>query len=236
VISNKLKAALFDLDDTLATWDAVAEETWMETCRKFATRVHGIQVDLLYTTIKEMREWYQSDPERHRYMRMNLEKYRREMMEMVFDRLGINNPDLAVQIADSYSNNREKATSLLPGAIELLNRLRKEKIKTGLITNGSSRIQRRKIERFNLACLFDSILIEEEFGAGKPDEKIFLHSLDKLDAKPNQTWMVGDDLERDIAGAKRVGIFAIWVDWRGKAYPDHPVSSQIESLVRFRSS
>jgi FMN phosphatase YigB (HAD superfamily) len=32
--------------------------------------------------------------------------------------------------------------------------------------------------------------------------------------------MVGDDIDRDIAGAQKVGIFSIWLDWKGHGLPD----------------
>jgi putative hydrolase of the HAD superfamily len=58
--------------------------------------------------------------------------------------------------------------------------------------------------------LFDVIIIEEEFGVEKPDQRIFLHALDQLHISAHEAWMIGDDLDRDIAGSQQVGIFAIW--------------------------
>ncbi len=41
-----------------------------------------------------------------------------------------------------------------------------------------------------------------------------------LDVKPQQAWMVGDDLKRDIAGAKQAEIYAIWCDYENKGLPE----------------
>ncbi|MBA3413336.1 MAG: TIGR01458 family HAD-type hydrolase [Actinobacteria bacterium] len=41
---------------------------------------------------------------------------------------------------------------------------------------------------------------------GKPSAAYFQAALEALDAEPERTWMVGDDLEDDIGGAKRVGL------------------------------
>jgi HAD superfamily hydrolase (TIGR01458 family) len=46
---------------------------------------------------------------------------------------------------------------------------------------------------------------------GKPSPAFFGAALDALDADPEQTWMVGDDLEADIAGAKGSGLNTILV-------------------------
>jgi len=220
VSSEQLKAILFDLDDTIIAFDAVAEQSWLDVCRQFAPRIDGIEGDQLYTTIKEMRKWYMSDKERHRYMRLNLERSRRELVAMSFERLDINAPELANQLADSYGVEREREIFLLPGAIDTLKHFKNANLRLALVSNGSSALQRRKIERFGLARLFDFILIEEEFGSGKPDERVFHHALEKLKVTTADAWMVGDDLERDIEGAKNAGIFGIWVDWKRAGLPE----------------
>ena len=46
---------------------------------------------------------------------------------------------------------------------------------------------------------------------GKPSPAFFGAALDALDADPERTWMVGDDLEADIAGAKGSGLNTILV-------------------------
>jgi HAD superfamily hydrolase (TIGR01458 family) len=46
---------------------------------------------------------------------------------------------------------------------------------------------------------------------GKPSPAFFGAALDALDADAERTWMVGDDVEADVAGAKSVGLHAILV-------------------------
>jgi HAD superfamily hydrolase (TIGR01458 family) len=46
---------------------------------------------------------------------------------------------------------------------------------------------------------------------GKPSPAFFGAALDALDADPERTWMVGDDLDADIAGAKACGLNTILV-------------------------
>jgi HAD superfamily hydrolase (TIGR01458 family) len=46
---------------------------------------------------------------------------------------------------------------------------------------------------------------------GKPSPAFFGAALDALDADPERTWMVGDDLEADVAGAKTCGLRTILV-------------------------
>ena len=88
-----------------------------------------------------------------------------------------------------------------------------------MITNGHSAGQREKIDRFDLERFFEYILVEEEFGVGKPDERVYFHTLKKLDAKPSEAWIVGDNLEWEVAAPQRLGITAIWHDPKGRGAP-----------------
>jgi HAD superfamily hydrolase (TIGR01458 family) len=54
---------------------------------------------------------------------------------------------------------------------------------------------------------------------GKPSPEYFLAALAALDADPELTWMVGDDVEADVAGAQRHGMRTVLVR-TGKFRPD----------------
>ena len=88
-----------------------------------------------------------------------------------------------------------------------------------LITNGEAAAQRLKIARFNLADYFQVIVIEGEFGCGKPDERVYRRALDALDAKPARTWMVGDSLINDVLAPQRLGLTGVWVNPAGRSLP-----------------
>ena len=93
-------------------------------------------------------------------------------------------------------------------------------IRLGLVTNGSSEMQRGRSIGSKLAGFSEHVQIEGELGVGKPDELAFRHALDGLAVRSDDAWMVGDDLEFDIRGAQEAGIYAVWVDARGGGLPD----------------
>ena len=87
-------------------------------------------------------------------------------------------------------------------------------------------------------------MIEGELGFGKPDPRVYERALDTLDVAPRDTWMVGDNLEWDVAEPQRQGIYGIWIDARGRGLPrDYPVQpdqiiqrlSELRSIVGDRS-
>jgi putative hydrolase of the HAD superfamily len=213
------EAIIFDLDDTLISYDAVTERVWEDVCRRFARGADGLKAESLYDAIGQAREWYWADPERHRLGRLNLFEARREVVKLALSYLNIDSPGLGNQIADSFSIEREEAAYLFPDAVDTLTRLRKKGLRLALITNGAGDMQRAKLQRFALEPFFDSILIEGEFGCGKPDPRVFTHTLQKLNIGSTDAWMVGDDLGRDISPCQPLGIFSVWVDWKGTGLP-----------------
>jgi len=67
---------------------------------------------------------------------------------------------------------------------------------------------------------------------GKPSTAYFSAALAALDADPELAWMVGDDLDADVAGAKAVGMRAVLVR-TGKFRPDDVefATSQPDGIV-----
>jgi putative hydrolase of the HAD superfamily len=232
------KAILFDLDDTIITGDVGTDELWKDLCYQHAELIEGLTGDVLYSEVSKARVWYWDDPERHREKRLNLISARRELVSLVFSNLGIDNKEVCHSLADSFSIKRQEMIKLIPGAIDTLVHLKKTGVPMAMITNGASEFQRPKIERFELVQYFGYILVEGEFGAGKPDKSVFTHTLGILGVSPENAWMVGDDLKRDILGANEAGIFSVWVDRQNDGLPDdspaHPdrIITTISELVQ----
>ncbi len=213
------KAILFDLDDTIIAFDAVAAPAWRSVCAAYAPRAAGLAPEALLAAIDTARTAYWADAERHRRGRLNLAAARRELVGQALEALGIGRPDLAAEIADAYSVEREALIDLLPGALETLQTFRERGTPLALITNGSAAGQRAKIERFGLAGYFEAILIEEEVGYGKPDERIYPLALNALQVSAGEAMMAGDHLLWDVAAPARLGIRAVWVDAEGRGLP-----------------
>jgi putative hydrolase of the HAD superfamily len=226
------KAILLDLDNTILALSASADPCWQSVCERFAIQMEGVTPAELFEAIKEIRVWYWGDAKRHRRGRLNLSKARREIVAAALLRLNIDAPTLANEIADTFAREREAALQPMPGAIDALQRLRGRGVRLALITNGNAEGQRRKIERFELAERFDCIVIEGEFGVGKPDERIYRHALEALNVRPEETWMVGDNLEWDVSAPQRLGILGIWLDHAGQGLPE---TSQVRPDRTIRS-
>ena len=90
----------------------------------------------------------------------------------------------------------------------------------GLITNGPSAIQRRKIEHFGLAEYFDALIVSGEVGVAKPDPAIFRLALERMGVEPVEALFVGDAPEYDLRGAAAAGVPFVWMNPGGEALPE----------------
>jgi putative hydrolase of the HAD superfamily len=214
------RAVLLDLDDTILVFDSAADDAWRRVCERFAAQVDGATPGELLAAVRDERTWYWGEPARHRRGRLDLDVAWAEIIGGALVRVGIDAPKLARSMAGAYSAEREAAIRPFPGALEMLALLRDAGVALALVTNGAARRQRGKIERFGLEPFFDYILIEGEFGAGKPEERVYLHALRQLGSRPADAWMVGDKLEFDIEAPQRLGIRGVWIDPTGNGVPD----------------
>lgn len=207
------------MDSTIVTWRDSTVKAWGIICQRYAPELPGLTPDALQKAIRAVADWFWSDPTRHRSGRLALDQTRRDIVRQALSRLNIANPEFADKVANAFSADREKMAEVMPEAFATLEKLHRRGFKLAMITNGEADVQRAKIVRFNLAPFFDNILIEGEFGCGKPDERVFRHTLEKLKVSPTDAWMVGDDLEYDIAPCRALGIYSLWVNAYAQSLP-----------------
>jgi putative hydrolase of the HAD superfamily len=218
-LSKLPRAVLLDLDDTILDDSGSISSCWLEACRAHASAMGALDPVVVYDAIERVREWYWADPERHRVGRLDLAAARRDVALIALKEVGLDDAALAGRIGDTYHVLRDGRLQPFADAIETVAWLRKSGCRLALLTNGSAAMQRDKINRFSLSDLFDLILIEGEVGYGKPDPRVYARALDTFHVAPIDAWMVGDNLEWDVAQPQRLGIYGIWVDAGGSGLP-----------------
>ena len=117
---------------------------------------------------------------------------------------------------------------LIPGAAEMVRELRRRGYRLALVADGPEGTFRNVFAQHELGEHFEALAISELVGVEKPDAAMFEHALSSLGIAPGdyaRTVMVGNNLERDIAGANALGMISVWLDWapRRKKIPDHPL-------------
>lgn len=105
-----------------------------------------------------------------------------------------------------------------PEIIHTLLELKRAGYSLGIISNGLPAKQWEKLIHLGLQHFFDIVIISTKT-IKKPDQKIFKRALSKVECKPIEAMMVGDDLLNDVSGAAQVGMTTVQVVRGVQKYP-----------------
>lgn len=248
---TKVRAVIFDLDETL-----IEEETSNDASALIAADIavarHGIdRVALLAALRKRSRDLFLSGPmidycrdigisarealwgsftgddSSLVQLRNWMPKYRLLSWTAALEEVGIDDPALAAELAEFFAIDRSSRHVVFAESEQVLHDLKK-KFRLALITNGAPDIQGTKIDGSNLASFFETIIISGDHGFGKPDLRIFQLALDRLKVSAHEAVMIGDSLNRDIAGAHAAGIRTIWINRYNRTLTDSHLVPDIE--------
>jgi putative hydrolase of the HAD superfamily len=141
--------------------------------------------------------------------------------------LGVENEELVALSNAVFCDGWFDEMELYEDSVPTLLQLRK-RYKLGLITNGPSEIQHKKINRFGLSNYFDILIVSEDVGVEKPDPTIFEIALKQLGVGAKEAVYIGDSPEFDLCGAAAASMDAIWMNTRNLVLPSDtpkPVAS-----------
>jgi HAD superfamily hydrolase (TIGR01549 family) len=101
---------------------------------------------------------------------------------------------------------------LFPDSVPTLRALRRRGFRLGTVTNRSlgGPPFREELRQHDMLDLFETFAISCDDGWLKPAPQIFRKALDELGVRPEEAVMVGDSLRADVAGAKALGMIAVW--------------------------
>jgi putative hydrolase of the HAD superfamily len=100
----------------------------------------------------------------------------------------------------------------MPHAIDVVRQLRADGMQIGLISNTGrtpGSVLRRLLDQLGFGDLIDVMLFSNEEGVCKPVDAIFGKLRDSLRCTAGEILFVGDNVDVDVYGAKRSGMWAI---------------------------
>ena len=121
----------------------------------------------------------------------------------------VNNKYLAAGIV-AYRRAREANLLLYPNVNHTLVELMKRGVKIAVVSDAPSREAWMRIYYLNLHHHFDVVLTFDDTNVRKPSPIPFEMALSQLNIDAEEALMVGDWPERDVVGAKKLGIRTIF--------------------------
>lgn len=207
---------IFDLDDTLYFQQD-----------QFYAAVRQTNFQHTTTDIQQLYVNFQTASEAayllHDRGEISLAEMRQQRIQQAYASSGIEiNTAQGAEWQLAYERAQGKI-ELSPVMVELFNQCQRHNIQLGLITNGPSDHQRRKINALGLSRWFSpaQILVSGDIGISKPDERIFHHLVRQLPQKTQRYYYIGDNPQNDMLGALKVGWHGIWLDCKGENFPSH---------------
>ena len=126
------------------------------------------------------------------------------------------------KITEFYLRDYPGVKAHVEGAVPVIKQL-SQKYQLGVVSNGYTDVQYRKLEAMGLRDLFSCIVLSEEFGIRKPDPRIFHQAALLLHMQPQECLYVGDSYINDVIGAKNAGMQACWLNRESVTVPDEKI-------------
>ena len=208
-----IKAVLFDFDDTLGNREAYSHQTYIQRIEELMPdedpwlKECAVQLCLIYDQHGDVQKSY--------------------VRERLLAETGI---DLGEDLKAYWAKHQCENAELYPDALPTLLSLRERGYKTGIITNGESHNQHRKIERCGADKAVDVIVVSGDTPYKKPQKEIFVMAAEQLGLACEECAFVGDMFNNDICGAYRAGMKPIWIWPHGDRYASFADVLQIRHL------
>ncbi len=207
-----IQGILFDLYGTLI--DIETNESLEEIYRGIAHYLtyHGVHRhrwevrDRYYQIMKQRKE-----TSREEYPEIDVEAIWNVFLETEGVKAAATRLELAKILAQFYRGISRTRLQLYPEVKRVLDALRAT-YALGIISDAQPCFALPEIQAVGLDGYFDPIIISAQYGFRKPDQRLTEKALDMMKLTPEEVIYVGNDMFRDIYGAKRLGIKTIFVD------------------------
>ena len=199
-----IKAAIFDLDDTLYNYEAINKLAINNLCE--------YTCNILKISNQEFNEAFEYGRKATKEELGDCAAQHNRMLycQKALEYLKVKPTLYALEMYEVYWKTVLENMFLNEGVIELFEFLKEKNIKIGICTDLTVHIQHRKIRKLGIDKYIDCIVSSEEAGREKPDFKMFNLCLKKLNITPDKAIYIGDSFKKDIIGAQNAGIKAFW--------------------------
>lgn len=136
------------------------------------------------------------------------------VLENILGTAGVRMDDGLVQDGlEIFYTALKEDRSLVPGTLEMLQRVRDSGYVIGLISDVAwglpSEFPLRDMKHYRLDVYFDDMIFSSDVGLRKPHPRLFKMALFNLGADKEGSMYIGNSLQADVKGAKSIGLRAV---------------------------
>lgn len=145
------------------------------------------------------------------------------ILKLVFDRLGLK---FSISIEEIERLIWENDAKIVPveGAKELLDYLKREGIRTAVISNldFSGALLKERLNQIYPDNTFEFVITSSEYGIRKPHRYLFEAGITLSGLKPEEIWYVGDKVKVDVEGSRACGMVPVLYQSEYNSYGEIP--------------
>lgn len=207
----KYRNIFIDLDDTLYDFSAASREAFVETYNLLNYNSYFSSFEQFMSLYeprnKELWEIYGRGE-------ITKEELNRIRYSYPLECMGVYDAELAARFCCEALGRIPTKKKLISGAVELLEYLY-PKYPLYILSNGFKELQSHKMRSAGIDGYFKQLILSDDIGINKPRPELFRYALECAGALPEDSIMIGDMFETDIAGAAGVGIDQIFLNRKG---------------------
>jgi len=188
-----IKAVIFDLDNTLLDFMKMKSSAVNAGVRGMIEA--GLEINKEHTIKKIFNIYNKKGYE-----------YQEVFDDYIIDELGYLDYKILASAIVAYRKSKEASLMLYPNVNRTLFTLAKMGLKLGVVSDAPSREAWLRLCYLNLHHIFDAVVTFDVTGEHKPSPIPFLKASELLQISPKNMLMIGDWPERDVIGAKEVGM------------------------------
>jgi pyrophosphatase PpaX len=125
--------------------------------------------------------------------------------------------DELVRVYREHNATLHDELEAFPGVHDLLERLRSEGRRLGIVTAKRRKTVQLAFDRLRIGEFFDVVVTTDDTDNHKPHPEPVWHALEALGSQPGEAAFVGDS-PFDVQAGKAAGVFTVGVSW-GKIHP-----------------
>jgi len=206
----KYKHLFFDLDHTIWDFEANSRQTLADLYQSMNLEERGVNdFDLFHKNyiVHNDKLW-----ERYRKGFIKVDELRWKRMWLTLLDFKIADEAMARDMGNQFLELLPTRQVLFPYTIEILDYLAAKNYQLHLITNGFEKTQHSKLKNSGIDKYFAEVITSEGSNSLKPHREIFEYALQKTNARPEESIMIGDSIDVDILGAMNAGIDQVFVN------------------------